>query len=41
LDTPYGFLLEATVEVVVQFSRAITADLFTAGFCVTPYPASV
>jgi hypothetical protein len=40
LDTPYGFVLISTVGVVVQFSRAITAQRSAAGFCVTPYSAA-
>jgi hypothetical protein len=41
LDTPYGFVLTATVGVVVQFSRALTAERSAAGFCVTPYNATL
>src|SRR5688572_8586537 len=37
LDTPFRFILQSDVEVVVQFSRVSTASRYAAGFCVTPF----
>jgi hypothetical protein len=37
LDTPYSFLLESDVPVIVQFSRMITAQRALSGIIVTPY----
>lgn len=40
LDKPFGFVVQANVPVVVQFSRMDTGSRSAAGFCVTPFPAS-
>lgn len=37
LNVPYAFVLESTVPIVVQFSRAITAQAELSGIIVTPY----
>lgn len=37
LDTPFGFVLESDIEVIVQFSRMNTSSRSVAGFCTTPH----
>ena len=41
LDRDFGFRLHSSVNVIVQFSRMMTASPATTGFCVTPYHRSV
>jgi hypothetical protein len=40
LDKPFGFIVQSSVAVVVQFSRMDTRSRSAAGFCVTPFHAS-
>jgi hypothetical protein len=37
LDTPFGFILKSSIEVIVQFSRFDTSSQNVAIFCTTPY----
>lgn len=37
LNRPFGFILNASVEVIVQFSRLNSVSAEVAGFCVTPF----
>jgi hypothetical protein len=40
LDKPFGFRIQSSVAVIVQFSRMDTRSRNVTGFCVTPFPAS-
>jgi hypothetical protein len=40
LDKPFGFMVQSSVAVVVQFSRMDTRSRSATGFCVTPFHAS-
>lgn len=41
LDKAFGFTVESTIPVVVQFSRMDTSARALAGFCVTPFSKHV
>lgn len=40
LDKPFGFVIQSSIAVVVQFSRMDTRSRHVTGFCVTPFAAS-
>jgi hypothetical protein len=37
LESPFGFILQSTIDIIVQFSRMDTASPYVTGFCVTPF----
>jgi hypothetical protein len=41
LDTPYGFVVESSTKVIIQFSRMDTSSREAAAFVVTPYSSSL